>query len=184
MEEINLKPMDIAEILAKLDEALSQLLINELDNLERGIKEPNISGYLTIYLKPLFDNYNVDPEYNGDIDKPNDRKALSIAKNRIDAIRKQINEGNNYKITPDIIVHKRKTNDFNLLVIEVKKDSSPKYEKEFDLIKLEHLTIDYSGNHYNYDLGVAIVFGTGDDAGKYKITYFQEGLPKERQDLG
>ena len=177
--------MEIKEILAQLDVAISELIKNEIDNLKRGLKEQNISGYLTFYLKPLFAGYgyDVDPEYNGDIDKPNDRKALLIAENRINAIKKKIQDGDTYKITPDTIIHKRKTNDFNLVVIEVKKDISPKYEKEFDLIKLEHLTIDYLGNHYNYDLGVAIIFGTGNDAGKYKLTCFQDGLPKERQDL-
>ena len=134
-------------------------------------------------MTPLFVTLNVDPEYNGDILKPNDRKALDIAKNRMISIGIEPNEVDNYQLTPDIIIHKRNTNDFNEVVIEIKKDTNSKKNKLFDLLKLEHLTIDYLGNHYNYKLGVAIIFGTKDNAGKYEITYFQNGIITARENL-
>jgi hypothetical protein len=43
-----------------------------------------------------------------------------------------------------------------------------KIKKLFDLLKLEHLTIDYLGNHYNYKLRVAVIFGTKGNAGNMK----------------
>jgi hypothetical protein len=83
----------------------------------------------------------------------------------------------NYKLYPDIIIHKRGTNKDNLIVIELKKDTSPSKHKEYDLLKLEHLTINFLGNHYNYSLGIAIIFGTGEKTGTVEKMYFQEGNP-------
>ncbi len=175
--------METIEVLQKLDVAIATLLENESDSLQRGLNELNVSTHLAFYLKPLFNNYNVDPEYNGDIDKPNDRKALDIAKNRIREVGKKTNDFDNYKLSPDIIIHQRGTNDSNLAVIEVKKDIHSKNVKDFDLIKLEHLTIDFLGNHYNYKVGVAVIFGTGQNAGTYEMKFYQMGLPKQRLDL-
>jgi hypothetical protein len=45
------------------------------------------------------------------------------------------------------------------------------------------MTIDYLGNHYNYKLGVALVFGTKGNAGNYDIKYFQNGMMIERKNL-
>lgn len=167
--------MRIDNVLERLDQGINALLENESDNLRRGLGELNLSTHLANYLTPLFPDHNVDPEYNGDFDKPNDRKALAIAERRIREIGKSVKETNIYPIIPDIIIHRRRTNDHNLVVIEVKKDIHPENHKDWDLIKLEHLTIDYLGNHYNYKLGVAIVFGTMEDAGKYSLRYFQNG---------
>lgn len=181
MKELETLPVN--EITNKLDEAIPVYIEKDLKNLERGIHELNISNNLAFCLKAFFDGYDVDPEYNLDIDKPNDRKALSIARDRILAVGKNPNIKDTYKLSPDIIIHQRETNKFNLVVIEVKKDISDKDEKEYDLIKLEHLTIDYLGNHYNYDLGIAIEFATGQAAGKYDMKFFQNGLPKLRVEL-
>ncbi len=93
------------------------------------------------------------------------------------------NAKNSYTLTPDIIVHTRNTNENNLLVIEIKKDSNSKINKEFDLLKLEHMTVDYNQNHYNYKLGVAIVFGTKERAGDYSVLYFQDGVQKSKDNL-
>jgi len=55
--------------------------------------------------------------------------------------------------------------------------------KDFDLIKLEHLTIDYLGNHCNYKIGIAVIFGTRENAGEYEIKFFQEGISKNKTEL-
>lgn len=175
--------MDIKEVMEKLDAAIAQLLEKEMDILERGLNELNLNGHFTKYLTPLFAEYDVDPEYNGDKLKPNDRKALDIARNRMLEIGIKPNEINNYKLTPDIIIHTRNINEENLAVIEIKKDSNSQKNKEFDLLKLEHMTIDHLGNHYNYNLGVALVFGTKGNAGQYEIKYFQNGVMTERESL-
>lgn len=175
--------METTEILQRVEEAVEDLLINEKDILNRQLNERVLSNRLADYLRPLFEDFDVDAEYNGDIDKPNDRKALAIAKNRIEEIDYKPNKSSEYKLSPDIIIHERGTNENNLVVIEVKKDISPAKDKEYDLIKLEHLTINYSGNHYNYKLGIAIVLGTGVNTGQTHSTFFQNGQPKQLDEL-
>lgn len=175
--------MEINEIISKLNKSIMELITNENDLLKRGLNELNITSHLARYLTPKFPEYNVDPEYNGDRLKPNDRKSLDIARNRMIEIGFNPKENNNYKLSPDIIIHIRDTNENNLVVIEAKKDTNTIKNKEFDLIKLEHLTVDYSGNHYNYKLGVYIEFGTKKNVGNVEIQYFQNGTPKKRDDL-
>ena len=175
--------MEIQEILDNLDRAINTLLEKEFNILQRGLHELNLNGHLTQYLTPLFLNYTVDPEYNGDKLKENDRKAIDIAKSRMIEIGIEPNDTNNYKLTPDIIIHTRNINEDNLVVIEVKKDTSSNKLKEFDLLKLEHMTIDYMGNHYNFKFGVAIVFGTKERAGSFDIFYFQNGIRTDREKL-
>jgi len=175
--------MNINDILSKLDLAINTILENEYDILERGLNELNLTGHLTKYLTPLFIGLTVDPEYNGDKLNDNDRKAIAIAKKRMIEIGIKPKETNNYKLTPDIIIHTRNINTSNLVVIEAKKDTNSKKMKDFDLLKLEHMTIDYLGNHYNYRLGVALVFGTKENVGNVEITYFQNGLPTDRDKL-
>jgi hypothetical protein len=169
--------MSNTEIISLVDLAIADVIKHETDTLVRGLNERIISSHFSSCLKRYFKNFDVDHEYNGDIDKPNDRKALDIASNRLTEIGRKVNPNENYKLAPDIIIHKRGSNDSNLVVIEVKKDSSPDKDKEFDLVKLEHLTIDYLGNHYNYSLGIAVVFGTGKEVGTAKKTVFQQGIP-------
>src|SRR5690606_21894759 len=130
-----------------------------------------------------FTDYIVDPEYNGDKLKDNDRKALDIARDRMIEIGIEPNHVDSYQLTPDIIIHNRNINEDNLVVLEVKKDSNSKKNKEFDLLKLEHMTIDYMGNHYNYKLGVALIFGTKGNVGNYDIIYFQNGIMTQRENL-
>jgi hypothetical protein len=175
--------MEITQILENIDAAIQSLLDAEQNTLKRGLSERTISSHFANHLKPLFEGYNVDPDYNGDIDKPNDTKALSIARNRMLEIGILPNEDDEYQLSPDIIIHKQGTNEDNLVVIEVKKDVSRKKYKEFDLIKLEHLTIDYLGNHYKYKVGIAITFGTGESTGQVTKTFFQAGQQRSAEDL-
>jgi hypothetical protein len=175
--------METQQILHKINQAIQTLIVSENNILSRTLNERNLSDHLAGYLRPLFNEYHVDSEYNGDMDKPNDRKALAIAKNRLLEIGFQPNLDDTYKLSPDIIIHQRGTNDHNLVVIEVKKDVSSQRNKEFDLIKLEHLTINYMGNHYNYKLGIALILSTGEDTGTSEMHFFQNGLPKTEQTL-
>ena len=175
--------MKTRTIIDKINTAIKKFIASEKDILVRKLNERTLSNRLTDYLRPLFNDYNVESEYNGDMDKPNDRKALEIARNKIIEIGYKPNTKNNYKITPDIIIHIRNTNTQNLVVIEVKKDISPKNDKSFDLIKLQHLTINYEGNHYNYRIGIAIILGTGKKAGEMEIFYYQNGNRVEEQNL-
>ena len=169
--------MEIPVIVEKIKTGTSEFIQDQHELMERNLGEPLLSGKLFGYFEPLFPEFNVDPEYNGDIDKPNDRKALDIARNRIEDVKKEVNDKNKYYLKPDIIIHIRGTNKNNLAVIEVKKDNSDPNKVRYDEIKLEHLTINYLGNHYNYKIGVLIILGTGKNTGKVDYRMYVEGLP-------
>jgi hypothetical protein len=175
--------MRTEDILQKLDIALKTLFSNDLGTIERGLNERLLAAHLAHYLQPLFQGYNVDCEYNGDTEKETDRKSLEMASNRLIEIGWRLNADDNYSITPDIIIHERGRNDRNIAVIEVKKDISDKKGKEYDLLKLEHLTIDYSGNHYNYQLGIALIINTDNNAGTCEKKFFQKGIQKNIEEL-
>jgi len=67
---------------------------------------------------------------------------------------------NEVSVYPDIIVHKRRVNKFNLLIIEVKKmNSSNTSEIEKDIFKLKQYT-SQSRDGLNYKYGVFIGFYT------------------------
>lgn len=134
-------------------------------------------------MTPLFDGFSVDSEYNGDKWNDNDRKTLKITQDSMKKIGRKVNSLNCYMFTPDIIIHKRGTNENNLVVIEVKKDSNSEKRKQYDILKLENLTTCKLGNHYNFKLGVSLLFETGKNAGKYQIKYFQKGEMRERNNL-
>ena len=168
--------MEYSKIIQKVDRSIRQLLKNEQANLERNISERNLSSHLAFYFKRRFNEFDIDPEYNGSIDyKTNYKKGLEIAEYKINRIKKERNDNNFYRITPDIIIHKRGVDEKNLVVIEVKKDVSESKEKEYDFIILEELTRDHCNNHFNYKLGIALELGTGKNAGKHEIKYFQNG---------
>lgn len=176
--------MEMQKIIIKIDTAIKMFIENEFEILQRSLNELYINNRFADYLKPHFKNFDVDIEYNGDIDKPNDRKALLIAQNEMQQSGLKINNSNYYKINPDIIIHKIGSNKKNLVVFEVKKDSNSKKRKLFDIIKLKHLTTNYDGNHYNYMLGIALIFGTKENAGQYEVKFFHCGkeFPKEEID--
>jgi hypothetical protein len=175
--------MDIKDIIAKINISISEVIKNDISILERGLNEEIISNAISHYLKPLFQGYDVNAEYNGDVQNEGDRKKIIVDRRRILEIKKKSNKNNIYKLSPDIIIHKQGTNDENLVIFEVKKDTHEPIGKEYDLIKLEHMTINYLENHYNYKLGVAIIFGTLNNAGKYDVIYFQEGVKTELSNL-
>lgn len=175
--------MKIELILEKIELSINQFISSEIKILERGLNELNFNRKIANFIEPLFDGYDVDTEYNGDIDKLNDRKALEIAQNEMIKIGIKHNIKNYYIINPDIIIHTRESNDNNLVVLEIKKDSNQKKRKDFDLLKLKHLTINYCENHYNYKLGIALVFGTKEKAGTYDIHFFQNGIKLEKEEL-
>lgn len=106
----------------------SLLLVNNLN-------ERTITGQFAVHLRPEFNRWDVDCEYNRD--------------------GHLVKKANGEIVVPDIIVHHRGTAD-NLLVIEVKKSNSRVRDEE-DLSKL--------GNFLNSDLqyrhGLFLKFAVG-----------------------
>jgi hypothetical protein len=166
------------EIKNKLNTALDKLYVKDWYLLEKSVHERSITHKLAEYLQVLFPDYDVDCEYNNDIDKrktfiSNDAmsklkeelKKIDLnpeSKNLLEEIKKL-----SKNFYPDIIVHKRNTNKHNVLIIEAKKDNT---DTSFDEVKLTAMT----QNHYNYQLGVSIILSTNAnyDRNQVKLKYF------------
>lgn len=130
---------------------------NETENIH--LSERSIVFRYGLYLqdritKTIFENYNIDCEYNRNIDL--EKKYHS-------------NNGDILGCYPDIIIHKRGTNDDNLLVIEVKTwwNKNTKHDED----KLRDLTRQTSD--YKYEYGLSITFGKDEDSVIMK--WFQDG---------
>jgi len=126
--------MNNSNIKGKIREALK--LFNTKDRkalLDVDIYEPTISHRIAVYLEELFPDFDIDCEYN---------KSLLGNKRNV----------NGEKIRPDIIIHTRKTNEDNSVIIEVKKSGRNNKLSKSDIKKLKSCM---SGT-LNYDLGVFI----------------------------
>lgn len=171
--------MNLTSTLNNFDDALSVLLKNDAHLLEANLSERSIAHRLALYLTGLFSEFDVDCEYNGDVDSDNYRKNLQIDREEIIKLsKKKIDEFDTYSVFPDIIVHKRKFNMDNQLVIEIKKKDSNSEQKRYDLLKLKAFT-----NQYNYKLGIYLELETGKNFRTNEILYFQKGQQIDKQQL-
>ncbi len=112
---------------SRLQRALGRLIDHDGYLLEKDVNERSISHRLAIYIEQEFAGWNVDCEYNRD---QHDPKKLGIRSGVVSN-----DDLTASTVFPDIIVHKRGTNE-NLLVIEMKKESHSEEAKEFDRDKL------------------------------------------------
>lgn len=171
--------MNLILTLNNLDKALSQLVENDSYLLKANLSERSIAHRLALYLTKLFSDFDVDCEYNGDIDSAGLRKILDIPREVMEELAvRSINDNDTYNIFPDIILHQRGSNARNLLVVEIKKSNSYQKMREYDLVKLKAFT-----NQYQYRLGVFLELGTGKSVGQYEILYFQKGEQRELEQL-
>ena len=98
----------IKEIKDMINDTIHLILFNDLNLFEIDSHERTISQNFAAYLKSKFPEWEIDCEYNRDMEE----------------IKKLEKDGKEVKIYPDIIVHQRVTKQ-NLLIIEIKK--SPPY---------------------------------------------------------
>src|SRR2546427_8109761 len=102
----------IEEIKKRVEVGLGILSRNDFFLLEHRVNERSVSHKLAEYLQRQFPDWNVDCEYN--------KKGLSTKE--LDTIRECDEQRTTDRVFPDIIIHRRNTDD-NLLVIEVKHQS-------------------------------------------------------------
>ena len=103
--------MNIDDIVKR---AIEEFIEEQSELLKDDVNEQTISHQLAIKLAYLFPDYHIDCEYNRN---GNDVKKLIYAVSSKSKPKKR-------NIVPDIIVHKRHTNN-NLLAIEIKKTTNP-----------------------------------------------------------
>ncbi|KYJ86641.1 hypothetical protein [Sulfurovum riftiae] len=152
--------MGKSEIKKIIDYVLVKLLKNDSDILEIDINERTISHRFAVYLEKYFDDWSVDCEYNRDHDN---KKTLNIDPSSIET-----NDTNAQTVFPDIIVHKRRT-DENLLVIEMKKSTNTNSDnRDKDIKKLRAFK-----RELNYQFAVFINIGVDDNSGKNTVEFIE-----------
>jgi len=104
--------MQYEEIQEELRGAIRQLIRNDRFLLEYAVREEAVSHRIAVYLEPRFSEYNVDCEYDCDLDSESGRKRV-----------KYEDQPTESPVRPDIIIHHRGLNgsDHNQLVVELKK---------------------------------------------------------------
>jgi hypothetical protein len=129
-----------------LKDALDQLLLSDGAILAMDVNERSISHRLASYLEPYFPGWNVDCEYNRNHDEP---KRLNIRRRSI-----QSDDTQATTVFPDIIIHRRGTDD-NFVVIEMKKTTSQETD-DYDLEKLNAFKVQLG---YQFAIFVKVITG-------------------------
>jgi len=157
-EDLNLEISD-EDIKKRVKLAINLLIIRDSYLLEKNASERSISHKLAEYLQTLFPCWNVDCEYNLNVDEGKVLHRISECDERKTTDR----------VFPDIIIHKRGSTK-NLLVVEMKKN---KLDPKCDNKKLELFTSPQED--YKYSLGLFLDFeGTKIDDRWYKAGRLQK----------
>jgi len=135
-----------------VEKALDELYIRDSLLLSKNydIHERTITHRLAMYLEPYFNcrSYNVDVEYNRMREKYGDGDVGELLGKTIKW--EESDEGTHF-VYPDIIVHKRDTDD-NLIEIEVKM-SWKNSKKQFDYLKINEYM---SKLHYQFGIYIEL----------------------------
>ena len=123
-----------------VNDALRLFYLNDLYLIEHDVHECALTFRLGFYLQQIFTGWDVDCEFNRDIGSEDGIKRILVSDH---------GEKNRKDIVPDIIIHKRGTN-YNLLLIEAKKNATEKNRKK-DIAKIESC-IERKTLHYHYGL--------------------------------
>lgn len=171
------------EIIQKVEHAIQLLFEHDSWLLIHDLSEQSITHKLAVHLQSFFPDYDVDCEYNGNVERGNGRKLISLLKSRLKEsgfLKKReenIDEETiDRSVFPDIIVHKRGSNKDNLVIIEVKKMSS-NVPREYDFLKLGAYTSGENGNDLKYNVGVFLDFNK---VLGYQMEVFQNGEKVEK----
>ena len=152
--------MNEAEIKKLIEASLKEFFENEQDLIDVDANERSISHKIAEYIQEKFSKWNVDCEYNRDMEDP---KRLGISTENI-----QSDDTDGKTVFPDIIIYKRKTKQ-NLLVIEIKKSDS---NVKNDIKKIQAFL---KSPKYSYKWGLMLVIYTEKKlVGKYKTKWLPE----------
>jgi hypothetical protein len=125
--------MEYGEIRSILINSIDSLMSEDIYLIINNINERSIAHHLAKYLESniLGMGFNVDCEYNGDINNGRRRKYINLLRKKAEELGLISHETTDEEIIereifPDIIIHKRGSNvpGSNLLVIELKKSTN------------------------------------------------------------
>lgn len=140
-------------------------ILLDFEEENRAVSERSLVFRIGIYLQNLmliddyFNDFNIDAEYNRNFEHPK-----SMYKITLEGIREKIKD-----TYPDLLIHKRRRNDSNLLIIEFKKGQPTSSQKNDDVQKLLYFT-DIK-NEYKYVYGFYIQIHRG----KSKVEVYHKG---------
>lgn len=143
--------MKFEEIKDAIKKSLYEFFEKEQDLIDRDVNERSISYKIAEYITPKFSNWNVDCEYNRDMENT---KLLGLS---LEDIKTDDLKGST--VYPDIIIHKRGTKK-NLLVIEIKKSGLP-YDKD-----IKKINAFLKSDKYSYKFGLMLIINTDDRSSK------------------
>jgi len=126
MKKEHLEYLNSKEPGEALVKALTRLIDKDRDLFEINVNERSITHKFALYLQEIYKDWNVDCEYN--------RKGHDIKELEIQELKPNNQDSDAQTVFPDIIIHKR-VSDENYLVIEAKKTSSS-VSKKADIKKL------------------------------------------------
>lgn len=134
-----------------------------------GASERAISHRLAVYLERMLyergvnricPSLTIDCEYNRHLDGDKIQRVsdelvgIVEAANRVPRPATDDESFYVFSVAPDIVVHQRRSDELNLLVIEVKK-SSNRENPQYDELKLSGFTA--SAEYFGYKLGAAVI---------------------------
>lgn len=153
-----------SDIKRRVCRAIEKLREHDVYLLTKDVNERSITHHLAIYLQQEFQRWDVDVEYNRDLHKP---KRLSVSSDI------PSDDTNAETVYPDVIVHRRGTNEDNLLVIEVKKRAG---EHGLDVRKLVEFTNPLSEDGLGYRWGLHLILES-EKQGEATLRWYKRGKP-------
>ena len=164
--------MNIDEVKARVIAAVGKFRKNDIALIMVDAHERSMSHKLAQYVQEQFNGWDVDCEYNRHGSEPKEILENGSWRRWANAYT-LLGDEKAKTIYPDIVVHRRLSDEDNLLVVEVKKSTTVS-ESKLDIDKLEALT---SKNYeYRYHFGVQIVIAIdwhGNLADKYN--WYEDG---------
>lgn len=155
--------MTLIEAKELIPTGLSIFSQNDFFLITENVSERAIAHKIGEYLQTIFPYYHVDCEYNRNNEHESRSKRLNILKDRYEAVKNKEIAGESIDISvyPDIIIHRRGTNNHNLIVIEIKKTTNTDDEAlDFDIEKLRSFTDQSDRNNLKYQFGVFLLLDT------------------------
>jgi hypothetical protein len=168
------------KIQADLEKSIQLLFENDGELIQNDVSERAITHKLAEHLQTRFTDLKVDCEYNRNaasgLKKPKKLSVLTAEYRTIYPKLVEEEEIKNLSTFPDIIVHKRLTNEENLLVIEVKKvRDNGQSDSNFDKLKLKLFTEATENNSYHFRYGAFILLTMSQETPTHEVTWYSEG---------
>lgn len=174
-EEARASKFDFHDVRLRLKLACKDMLEHENELFFIDVNERSITHRLAVRLETLFDGMDVDCEYNrrGKVPKTLNINAIKqLLKEEIESKEIEPDDTQATTVYPDIIIHKRYTDDNNLLVIEAKKRVPLGETSKSDEEKLIGFT---SKGDFHYRYGAFINFQITSQSCSCEIRWYKNG---------